>query len=59
MKRYVTRQYLWNGFYTWGVWDKTNCQWIVNDRIYRQDALKIADQLNKQGNEKVNLHKGY
>ena len=47
-KRYVTRQYLWNTFYTWGVWDKKECKWIVNDRLYRRNVIEIADKLNKE-----------
>lgn len=50
-KRYVSRKYLWNTFYTWGVWDKKECKWIVNDRLYRRNVLEIADKLNKENNQ--------
>ena len=51
-KRYVTRQYLWNTFYTWGVWDKKECKWIVNDRLYRRNVIEIADKLKKEEQKK-------
>ena len=52
-KRYVTRQYLWNAFYTWGVWDKKECKWIVNDRLYKRNVIEIADKLNKEEKGKL------
>lgn len=52
-KRYVTRRYQWSYFYTWGVWDKKECKWIVNDRLYRRNVIEIADKLNKEEQEKV------
>lgn len=50
MKRFVTRQY-WLNYQcrVWNVWDKVECRWMTARGYFgREDALKVADQLNKK-----------
>lgn len=51
-KRFVTRQFVTYGGWTWNIWDKKECKWLTTLGFAgREDALKQADEMNKKERE--------
>lgn len=47
-KRFVTRQRYYGISRAWGIWDKVTCEWYNAGYFGREDALRVADKLNKE-----------